>query len=253
MDLVRPDSGSIVLFGREGGMVEARRRIGFLPEQPYYDLYLTPRKLLGYYGSLAGLSPAMVEARTAHLLSLVGLDGEADLAMSRFSKGMLQRVGLAQSLIAEPEFLILDEPSAGLDPLGKVQVRDLLQGLKENGISILLSSHQLSEIEEICDDVAIIDHGRNLASGPLEDLLRSKEEYEIVLESAPERPPTLPRGASWMDAEKKSIVVGRDGVSETLQALLQEKALIEEVRARRMTLEEFFLSRVGEERPGSDK
>jgi len=246
--LIRPRSGRISLFGEEVIGAGARKSVGFLPEQPYFDLYLTPRRLLSYYGRLAGMQPSDIKARTSYLLNLVGMGDEADLSMDKYSKGMLQRIGLAQALINEPEFLILDEPSSGLDPLGKIQVRDLLESLRSNGTTILLSSHQLSEIEEMCDGVAIIHKGRNIASGGLEELLRSREEYEVVLEEAmPSSPGGLPASASWMDDRRMRLVVDREDLNGALKILTESGAAIELVRQRRMTLEEYFIEQVGNE------
>ncbi len=245
--LVRPQAGRILLFGEEGMSVRVRKRVGFLPEQPYFDLYLTPRKLLAFYGRLAGMDASSIRARVSYLLNLVGMGEEADLTMDKYSKGMLQRIGLAQALINEPDFLILDEPSSGLDPLGKIQVRDLLEKLKREGKTILLSSHLLSEIEETCDAVAIIYRGRNVASGALDELLRSKEEYEIRLEEKPLTPVAgLPPSASWLEGEEARLALPREDLDQGLRALLDAGARIAEVGQRRMTLEEYFISKVGE-------
>lgn len=251
MGLIHPESGSIRVFGTEGISAEARRKIGFLPEQPYFDLYLTPRKLLGYYGRLAGLDAAEIASRVSHLLNLVGLEEEKDLPLDKFSRGMLQRVGFAQALISEPEFLILDEPSSGLDPLGKIQVRDLLLGLSAGGATVLLSSHQLSEIEEVCDLVAIIDRGRNAASGSLLDLLRSRGEMEIALTNPPlPSMARLPQSAVWMDEGRTRLILHKEDVNQALKTLMEAGAVIGEVKQRRMTLEEFFVSQVGAEMGG---
>jgi ABC-2 type transport system ATP-binding protein len=248
MGLIQPQAGRIWLFGEEDAGAAARRSMGFLPEQPYFDLYLTPRKLLSYYGRLAGMDPGSIRTKTSYVLSLVGMGEEADLAMEKFSKGMLQRIGLAQALLAEPEFLILDEPSSGLDPLGKVQVRDLLASLRNGNTTILLSSHQLSEIEEVCDSVAIIHAGRNIASGGLGELLRSREEFEIALQQAlPAEGFSPPESCFWADDSRTRLVVGRKDLNEVLRVLLESGALICEVRQRRMSLEEYFLTKVGKE------
>ncbi len=246
MGLVRPDRGRISLLGGEASDPRVRSRVGFLPEQPYFELYLTPRRLLRYYGRLSGMSREVIEARTAHLLNLVGLGEVGDLPMEKFSKGMLQRVGLAQALLAEPELLILDEPSTGLDPLGKIEVRDLLEGLRRSGVTILLSSHQLSEIEEVCDRVAIISEGRNVASGALDDLLRSRDEFLIVLAAPPAqgKEPALPPGGSWT-GDRTGIVVPREAVGGALRALLDAGLEVQQVGPRRMSLEEFFMEKVG--------
>ncbi len=247
MGLIRPQGGSIRIFGEENAGAEARKAIGFLPEQPYFDLYLTPRMLLSYYGRLMGIQRDNLQARISHVLNLVGMGEECDLAMEKYSKGMLQRIGLAQALLSKPAFLVLDEPSSGLDPLGKLQVRDLLEGLKEEGTTILLSSHQLSEIEEICDGVAIIHKGRNVASGGLDELLRSREEYEIVLERPLSAPPVdLPAAASWADATQTRLLVEKADLNRALGALAESGAAISAVSQRRMRLEEYFLEQVGD-------
>ncbi len=246
MGLVHPDDGEIRLFDGKSVGAEARKRIGFLPEQPYFDLYLTPRKLLAYYGRLMGMDRSATQARISYLLNLVGLEEEADLPMEKFSKGMLQRMGLAQALITEPEFLILDEPSSGLDPLGILQVRELLRGLKKGGTTILLSSHQLSEIEEICDGVVIIHRGSELASGGLDELLRSRDEFEVVLERPLEAPcEGLPASASWTDPEKTRLMVDKAELNQAMKSLVDGGAAIMEVRQRRMSLEEYFMRKVG--------
>jgi ABC-2 type transport system ATP-binding protein len=248
MGLIRPQAGRIWLFGREGSGAEARRGIGFLPEQPYFDLYLTPRRLLSYYGHLAGMDASTIRTKTSHVLSLVGMGDEEDLAMEKFSKGMLQRIGLAQALLTEPALLILDEPSSGLDPLGKIQVRDLLASLRSGGTTILLSSHQLSEIEEICDGVAIIHAGSNVASGSLDDLLRPRDKVEIELDQVwPAESGGLPPSASWTDDSRMRLVVGREDLNLALRTLVESGAGIHEVRQRRMSLEEYFLAKVGGE------
>ncbi|MBC7246624.1 MAG: ABC transporter ATP-binding protein [Actinobacteria bacterium] len=245
MGLARPDAGSFTVLGEEGTSPRARARMGFLPEQPYFELYLTPRRLLSYYGRLAGMDAARIRERCSHLMNLVGLADAADLPLEKFSKGMLQRVGLAQAMLAEPEFLVLDEPSTGLDPLGKVQVREILAGLREGGTTILLSSHQLSEIEEICDRVAVVAAGKNVASGSLDELLRSGDELEIRLRRAVgEETPALPPSATW-NADRTGLFVRRGELNPALHTLIAAGLEVEEVRPRRMTLEEFFVSRVG--------
>jgi len=247
MGLIRPKAGKIRLFGAENAGAEARRAVGFLPEQPYFDLYLTPRKLLAYYGRLISIQPENLNTRISYVLNLVGMGEESDLAMEKYSKGMLQRIGLAQALLSEPEFLVLDEPSSGLDPMGKLQVRDLLEGLKREGTTILLSSHQLSDIEEICDGIAIIHKGRNVASGGLDELLRSRDEYEITLEKPlQEYPEVLPDSASWTDSMHTRLQVDKVDLNQALKVLAERGAAISAVRQRRMTLEEYFLDQVGD-------
>ena len=248
MGLARPDAGRVFIFGEDGSHVRSRSRMGFLPEQPYYELYLSPRRLLLYYGRLAGMGRKSLSARIGHLLNLVGLEEVADLPMEKFSKGMLQRVGLAQALLSEPELLVLDEPSTGLDPLGKVEVRGILDQLRRSGTTVLLSSHQLSEIEEVCDMVALINEGRNVASGSIEELLRSRDEYEIRVKKPPSLEVSpLPASAAWSPSGDRLFLHRRD-LQEALRVLLQGGVEVEQVAPRRMTLEEFFISHVAGER-----
>ncbi|MGQ9476280.1 MAG: ABC transporter ATP-binding protein [Actinomycetota bacterium] len=245
LGLVRPDRGRILLFGEEGSRPRARSRVGFLPEQPYFELYLTPQRLLHYYGRLSGMSREDIRARSAHLLNLVGLGEVEDLPLEKFSKGMLQRVGLAQALLAKPELLVLDEPSTGLDPLGKIEVRGILEGLRRTGVTVLLSSHQLSEVEEICDRVVIISEGRNVASGTLDELLRSRDEYQVTLATPPlaGSEPDLPPGARWT-GDGNRVILPRLSLEAALRALMDAGLQVEQVGPRRMSLEEFFVERV---------
>ncbi len=252
MGLVRPDAGRVTVLGRQADDLSVRSRIGFLPEQPYFELYMTPRRLLTYYGRLAGMSSERIRERIPYLLNLVGLGDVTDLRLEKFSKGMLQRVGLAQALLNRPELVILDEPSSGLDPLGKIEVKEILDGLRREGVTVLLSSHQLSEVEEVCDRVAIISGGENVASGGLDDLLRSKDEFRVVL-AGPllVEKPLLPPSASW-SSDGRTLYVKRESLSRVLRSLIDAGIGVEEVAPRRMTLEEFFLSRVKPAREGED-
>jgi ABC-2 type transport system ATP-binding protein len=245
LGLVRPDAGEISVFGIKGITAQTRKRIGFLPEQPYFEMYLTPRKLLAYFARLFGLQPSAVQGRISHLLNLVGLDEEKDLSLNRFSKGMLQRMGIAQALIGDPEFLILDEPSTGLDPLGKIHIRSMLEELKTRGTTILLSSHQLSEIEDVCDSVAIIDKGREVGHGSLDELLRSKDEFEVILcEPLPDLPAVLSDSAALDPADPRRVTVRSGDLNRALKALLESDNPILEVKKKRLSLEEFFMSRL---------
>jgi len=171
LQLLFPTAGRAELLGRPAGDVDARRRLGYLPEHPYFYDYLTAEELLEYFGRLFGLAPAARRARAAALLDDVGIGAERRLPLRKFSKGMLQRVGLAQALINEPELLILDEPMSGLDPIGRRDVRNLIARLHGEGRTILFSSHILSDAEALCSRIAILANGRLAASGPLRDLL----------------------------------------------------------------------------------
>jgi ABC-2 type transport system ATP-binding protein len=181
MGLVRASSGTACLLGQPAGDVQTRRRIGFLPESPYFYDYLTAEEFLGFYGQLAGLSRVAIAQRVTDLLSLVGLADARTRQLRKFSKGMLQRIGLAQALIHDPELVILDEPMTGLDPVGRKQVRDLILNLRDRGKTIFFSTHILPDVEMICDRVGIVMKGRLLASGRVEELVRQDHTQSVEI------------------------------------------------------------------------
>lgn len=175
--------GTIELMGRREGDVEARKRIGYLPENPYFYDYLTGEELLCYMGGLHGLGGKALSMRVGELLEKVGLGDAGGTQLRRYSKGMLQRIGFAQALINDPDFLILDEPMSGLDPIGQREIRELILDLKVKGKTILLSSHILSDVEALCDRVGVIVRGRVVKEGELSQLLREVgTSYEMVID-----------------------------------------------------------------------
>ncbi|HJX14492.1 MAG TPA: ABC transporter ATP-binding protein [Candidatus Deferrimicrobiaceae bacterium] len=170
--LAFPDSGTVTVFGEEAGRrPELRRRIGFMPEQPYFYEYLTGEEFLGLCGHLNGLSRAEIARGSQRMLSRVGLDGAGRTAIRKYSKGMMQRLGLAQALLHEPELVILDEPMSGLDPVGRMEVRNLILELKASGKTVFFSSHIISDVEALCDRVIILLKGRKVAEGRVEELV----------------------------------------------------------------------------------
>ena len=171
LGLVKPSGGRFEILGLDARKPGARARVGFLPEQPYFPQQLTASEAMALYGRLAGLSRAEIAEQTGDLLERVGLEGRQKTILAKFSRGMLQRLGLAQALLGQPEVLVLDEPASGLDPIGQRDVRNLMVSLKEGGATILLSSHQLSEVETISDEVTILHQGRVAARGHIDDLL----------------------------------------------------------------------------------
>ncbi len=181
LGLVRATSGTAFLLGQLAGDVDTRRRIGFLPESPYFYDYLTAEEFLGFYGQLAGLGRAVITERVTDLLNLVGLADARARQLRKFSKGMLQRIGLAQALIHDPELVILDEPMTGLDPVGRKQVRDLILSLRDRGKTIFFSTHILHDVEMICDRVGIVMKGRLLASGRVEELVRQDHTQSVEI------------------------------------------------------------------------
>ena len=182
MQLVFPTAGRAEMLGRPLGDLAAKRRIGYLPENPYFYDYLTAEELLMYFGALFGYDAAERRRRTSHLLDLVGIAAERRLQLRKFSKGMLQRVGIAQALLNDPDLVILDEPMSGLDPLGRRDVRALILSLRDRGCTVFFSSHVLSDAEALCSRVAILARGRLVASGDLNEMLAFKASgWELVV------------------------------------------------------------------------
>jgi ABC-2 type transport system ATP-binding protein len=172
LGLVFPDSGTVRMFGRSNTVVAVKERIGFLPENPYFYEYLTGREFLDYCGRLFGYSAYERSRRIDAILDRVGMGTRADVQLRKYSKGMLQRIGLAQALINDPDLVILDEPMSGLDPIGRREFRDIILSLKERGKTVFFSSHILSDAEALCDRVGIVKDGVVSAQGRLGDLLR---------------------------------------------------------------------------------
>jgi ABC-2 type transport system ATP-binding protein len=180
MSLLFPTSGTARILGQDISDVAMHRSIGYCPENPYFYDYLTARELMNYFGEIFGLDAATRKQRTEDLLNRVGLDEKSwDRQLRKFSKGMLQRVGLAQSLINEPEIVFLDEPMSGLDPTGRREIRELIAGLRDRGMTVFMSTHILSDVEALCDEVAILRKGKLAATGRLDDLLASQAENQV--------------------------------------------------------------------------
>ena len=175
LGLLHPTSGNISVFGKNPQDVTVKSRIGYLPEVSHLHEFLTPRETLMYYASLFGLPRKIAIQRTNELLEMVGLAHAADRAVGRFSKGMARRVGLAQALVNAPELLILDEPTSGLDPIGCREVKDLILQLTQTGVTVLMTSHLLADVEDVCARVAIMDKGVLCAHGQIRELLRNPD------------------------------------------------------------------------------
>ena len=170
LGLIRPSAGTVRVMGGDPTNPEVRRLIGYMPETAYYYPFLNARELLEFYGGICGMAARDIRLRSDELLERVGLAEDAKRPLKTYSKGMLQRAGIAQALLADPELLVLDEPFTGLDPLARIQFRELLVGLRESGKSIFFSSHELGETELLCDQVAIMKKGECLYQGAVKDL-----------------------------------------------------------------------------------
>src|SRR6266699_5062465 len=184
LGLVSPTRGRTEIFGRDSRLVESRVAVGFLPENPYFYKYLTGEETLRFFGRLCGLGGARLRERINELLDLVGLTKARKQPLGTYSKGMLQRIGLAQALIHHPKLLVLDEPTAGVDPAGSREIRDLIRDLRHRGITVLLSSHLLAQAQEICDHVGILADGVLVREGRLQELIAIENQTELVVANA---------------------------------------------------------------------
>ena len=184
LGLVTPNQGRAMIFGQDSRDYHSRRDVGFLPENPYFYKFLTAAETLRFYGKVCGMGGTILNKRVDELIHLVGLEDARDRRIGGFSKGMLQRIGLAQALIQDPRLVVLDEPTAGVDPAGSHQIRDLILDLKKRGKTVLLTSHLLEQVQEICDRVGIMARGEMIREGTLADLVSVKNQTEFVIENA---------------------------------------------------------------------
>ena len=184
LGLVSPTRGRSEIFGRDSRLVQSRDAVGFLPENPYFQKFLTGKETLRFFGRLCGLRGAELRNRVNELLELVGLDKARNRRLGTYSKGMLQRIGLAQALIHDPKLVVLDEPTAGVDPAGSRDICDLILDLKRRGITVLLSSHLLAQAQEICDRVGILADGVMVREGRLQELIAVEKQTEFVIADA---------------------------------------------------------------------
>jgi ABC-2 type transport system ATP-binding protein len=184
LGLVSPTRGRTEIFGRDSRLVESREAVGFLPENPYFYKYLTGEETLRFFGRLCGLRGSRLRQRINELLDLVGLTKARKRRLGTYSKGMLQRIGLAQALIHDPRLVVLDEPTAGVDPAGSRDIRDLILDLKRRGITVLLSSHLLAQAQEICDRIGILADGVLVREGHLQELIAIENQTELVIADA---------------------------------------------------------------------
>jgi ABC-2 type transport system ATP-binding protein len=250
MQLVFPTSGRGELLGRPLGDLEAKRRIGYLPENPYFYDHLTAEELLIYFAGLFGYDVAQRRARASRLLDEVGIGRERRLQLRKFSKGMLQRVGIAQALVNDPELVILDEPMSGLDPLGRRDVRALILRLRDRGTTVFFSSHVLSDAEALCSRVAILAKGRLVTVGRLSDILAfNARGWELIVADVDER-----RLAALGSRVRRTVQIGPGRYQLELPAEAPPERLLRELTAAgarlvslnpiRATLEDFFVEQV---------
>jgi ABC-2 type transport system ATP-binding protein len=249
LGLAAPTDGRAWVLGRPAGDVAIRRKIGFLPEHfRFYD-WLTATELLRFHGRLYGMSPAVLCQRVPALLDLVGLTDHADKRLRDFSKGMLQRIGLAQALLNDPELIILDEPTSGLDPVGRRLVRDVIKAQRERGATVFLNSHLLSEVEITCDRVAFIKHGELLETRELRGV--GEEALRVCMRARKLSEEAINGLSPWassvrLEGERLTFTVGSGEVlPEIVRFLVGRGVDVYEVIPQRTSLEELFLQIVG--------
>jgi len=248
LGLVAATSGQARLFGQPVGDAEARRRVGYLPENFRFHDWLTGAELLDLHARLAGVSQADRQRRIPQVLEMVGLGGRGADHIRSYSKGMTQRIGLAQAVIHEPDLVLLDEPTSALDPVGRREVRDLIRSLRAQGMTVFLNSHLLSEVEMVCDRVAIVDRGRVVRSGFLTELLGGVPELRVTVDRVDERLHAIAthygRILNIQDTTLTLAVDGLDVAARLSEALVRAGYCLYAMVPSHQSLEDLFVSLV---------
>ncbi|MDN5940309.1 MAG: ABC transporter ATP-binding protein [Nitrospira sp.] len=247
LGLLRATSGKVELLGAPAGKVAVHARIGYLPEAPYFYDYLTADEFLTFYGRLAKLSSSTIRSRVPELLKRVGLQEARHRQLRKFSKGMLQRIGLAQAMVHDPELIILDEPMSGLDPMGRKEVRDLILSLRDQGKTVFFSTHILSDVEMICDRVGILAKGKMLSVGRVEDFVSDQGAHsiEVVCEGVVgDEVPIIKRCAlRVLQRGSRCLIMlpGQDVLEDVLSAVRNAGGKLVSVLPQKGSLEEVFV------------
>ncbi len=242
LGLVRPTAGTFEVLGADSTKPSGRRRLGFLPEQPYFPIHLTARQAMRFYAALAGVDAATAAEQTTSLLARVGLADAERTELSKFSRGMLQRLGIAQALLGTPAVVILDEPASGLDPVGQRDVRNIMLELRAEGVTVLLSSHQLSEVEAVCDRVTILNRGTVAAEGDINQLLNVDGRTSVRATGMDVLPPGVASvsddlvvsGSTWI------FSVPTEATRTVVDAIDEAGGTIVAITPKRESLEDYF-------------
>ena len=252
MGLIRATSGGATILGHDVAETEFRRHVGFLPENPYFYDYLTGRETLEFYARLSGVPAAERARRVETLLDWVSLTQAADARLRTYSKGMLQRVGIAQALVHGPDVVFLDEPMSGLDPIGRKEIRDLILRLRSEGKTVFMNTHILSDVEMVCDRVAIIVQGRIRYEGAIEDFLDAERETHVLLSGlgTGEAQVLEERFGATLSGvgDRIEVQVAEKSVNEVLALCIEGGATVVSVAPHRRSLEDLFLTAVEESR-----
>jgi ABC-2 type transport system ATP-binding protein len=248
MGFLFPASGQVKVFDKPAGSVESRKRIGYLPEVALYYPFMKGRELLELYGGLHRIPRKELKSRVPVLLEQVGLDEKGETLIKHYSKGMQQRLGIAQAIIAAPEFLVFDELSSGLDPLGRYDLREVLHDLKKKGTTIFFSSHELTEVETLCDRAILINDGKIVCEGQVSDLMKPLDRYEIEfsLSNGTDLASLIPADAKvhGNGSRKRVELRSHETYSRLLTYFVSAGATIHHSEARRISLEDFFINLV---------
>lgn len=247
LSIVRPSGGDVRVFGLPLGNLAIRKRSGYLPENHRYPLFLTGFETLLFFGRIHGLKSNNIRDRAKSLLQLVGLSDWSNIKIKRYSKGMMQRLGMAQALINDPELLFLDEPTDGVDPIGRKEIRDLLKQLRSEGRTVFLNSHLLSEVEAISDRVAILNKGEVLRVGTIAEITSIQMEYELQVD----RP--IPEGllqklgtlSTRLKVDGKTLLISatdKEKLNEVIDLIRQSSIYIESMSPRKTSLEDYFVN-----------
>jgi ABC-2 type transport system ATP-binding protein len=246
MGFLFPASGKVTVFGEKAGTVASRMRIGYLPEVALYYPFMKARELLELYGGLHRMGSEDLAKRIPQLLAEVGLGGKEEVLLRNFSKGMQQRLGIAQAIISEPELLIFDELSSGLDPIGRYDLRDVLLKLKAGGRTIFFSSHELAEVEDLCDRVLIVHRGRCIEEKNIDQLLYPLNRFTIRFSMPGAQPTEAVLGGHPLVSDGNGVyrceVTGAEKYASLLQRLAASGAAILEARAEQISLEKYFMN-----------
>ena len=251
MGLIRATGGKAAILGNDVGERGFRKHVGFLPENPYFYDFLTGREILNFYAKLSGVPAAERKGRVQNLLDWVGLGHAADARLRTYSKGMLQRTGIAQALVHDPDVIFLDEPMSGLDPIGRMQIRDIILRLRQDGKTVFMNTHILSDVEMLCDRVAVIVDGRIRYQGRIEDFLEARDRMSEIVVSG-----LSPEVAQRVEKEFAAVLRGHGEqivirlsekyTSQVLQLCLECGAEVTSLSPERTPLEDIFMFAVGE-------
>ncbi len=257
LGLIFPSAGEAAMLGKPVGNVQVKKKVGFLPEHPYFYDYLKGAEFLDFYARIHGINKAERKKRTDELLEKVGLSDAAGLALRKYSKGMLQRIGMAQALLGDPDLVILDEPMSGLDPVGRRDMREIIYGLKEEGKTVFFSSHILPDVEQICDRVCVIHKGKVRDTGKLTDILRPEvEKIDLqftglegeALRQMEKLSEVHPDFRVTVKGEMALVVAPNWDAAESAKNLASQKgARLVSLQPKRETLESYFLREIDDE------